>query len=172
MRCASATYFTTGQILEKSVGIEKTLLAVKDAYDAARAQGRAVGIACGIKNSGFGNGAIEYGKCRLVVQPDGTVDLLLGFTEMGQGLLTIADAVRRRGDGAAGGVFRPQVNSRFELGSGQTTGSRASLLAGRAVIDAATKLKADLDTGLSLTTSAAASMRARPGSTTPLRPAN
>ena len=29
--------FSTGQILEKSVGIEKTLLAVKDAYDAANA---------------------------------------------------------------------------------------------------------------------------------------
>ncbi len=40
--------FTTGQILEKSVGVEKTLLAVKGAYDAARAQGRAVGIACAI----------------------------------------------------------------------------------------------------------------------------
>ncbi len=64
--------FSTGQILEKSVGIEKTLMAVKPAYDAARAQGRAVGIACGLKNSGIGNGAIEYGKCRLVVQSDGT----------------------------------------------------------------------------------------------------
>ena len=51
---------TTGQVLEKSVGAEKTLLAVKPAYDAARATGRAVGIACGFKNSGLGNGAIEY----------------------------------------------------------------------------------------------------------------
>src|ERR1019366_10506343 len=56
---------TTGQILEKSVGAAKTLLAVKPAYDAARAAGRAVGIACGLKNSGLGNGAIEFGKCRL-----------------------------------------------------------------------------------------------------------
>ena len=59
---------TTGQMLEKSVGAEKTLLAVKPAYDAARAAGRAVGIACGVKNSGLGNGAIEFGKCRLVVR--------------------------------------------------------------------------------------------------------
>ena len=80
---------TTGQMLEKSVGAEKTLLAVKPAYDAARAKGRAVGIACGLKNSGIGNGAIEYGKCRLVVEPDGIVALHTGFTEMGQGLLTI-----------------------------------------------------------------------------------
>jgi xanthine dehydrogenase molybdenum-binding subunit len=47
-------------------------------------------------------------------------------------------------------VFRPQVNSRFEVGCGETTGSRGSLLAGRAVIDAAEKLKADLDAGRTL----------------------
>jgi xanthine dehydrogenase molybdenum-binding subunit len=143
--------FSTGQILEKSVGIEKTLLAVKDAYDAARAQGHAVGIACGIKNCGLGNGAIEYGKCRLVMQQDGTIALYIGFTEMGQGLLTIVTQCAVEVTGLPAEIFRPQVSSRFELGAGQTTGSRASLLAGRAVIDAATKLKADLDRGETLT---------------------
>ncbi len=38
---------TTGQTLEQPVGAEKTLLAVKPAWDAARAQGRAAGIAAG-----------------------------------------------------------------------------------------------------------------------------
>lgn len=142
--------FTTGQILEKSVGIEKTLLAVKDAYDAARAQGRAVGIACGVKNCGLGNGAVEYGKCRLVVQPGGTVELYTGFTEMGQGLLTILTQCAVEATGLPAGIFRPRVSSRFELGAGQTTGSRASLLGGRAVVDAAIKLKADLNRGLTL----------------------
>ena len=142
--------FSTGQILEKSVGIAKTLLAVKPAYDAACAQGRAVGIACGIKNSGIGNGAIEYGKCRLVVQPDGTIDLHTGFTEMGQGLLTMLTQCAVEVTGLPAGIFRPQVNSRFEIGTGHTTGSRATLLAGPAVIDAATKLKADLDRGMTV----------------------
>ena len=81
--------FSTGQVLEKSVGIKKTLLAVKPHYDRARAEGRAVGIACGLKNSGIGNGAKEWGKARLVVEPDGTVSLYNGYTEMGQGLLTV-----------------------------------------------------------------------------------
>jgi selenium-dependent xanthine dehydrogenase len=143
--------FSTGQILEKSVGIAQTLLAVKPAYDAARAQGRAVGIACGLKNSGIGNGAIEYGKCRLVVQPDGTIDLHTGFTEMGQGLLTILTQCAVEVTGLPASIFRPQVNSRFEIGTGHTTGSRATLLAGPAVIDAAWKLKADLNCGLTLT---------------------
>ena len=141
---------TTGQILEKSVGVEKTLLAVKPAYDAARAAGRAVGIACGLKNSGLGNGAIEYGHCRLAVQPDGTIDLHTGFTEMGQGLLTILSQCAAEIAGVPAAVFRPQVNSRYEVGSGQTTGSRGTLLAGRATIDAARKLKVDLDAGLTL----------------------
>jgi xanthine dehydrogenase molybdenum-binding subunit len=142
--------FTTGQVLEKSVGVEKTLLAVKSAYDAARAQGRAVGIACAIKNVGLGNGAIEYGKSRLAVHSDGTVDLHTGFTEMGQGLLTILTQCAVEVTGLPAGIFRPQVNTRYELGGGQTTGSRGSLIAGRAVIDAAEKLKADLDGGLTL----------------------
>ena len=141
---------TTGQTLEKSVGAEKTLLAVKPAWDAARAQGRAVGIACGMKNSGLGNGAIEYGKCRLVVEPGGVVELHTGFTEMGQGLLTILTQCAVEVTGLPAAAFRPQVNSRFELGCGQTTGSRASMLAGRAAIDAAEKLKADLDAGRTL----------------------
>ncbi len=141
---------TAGQTLEKSVGAEKTLLAVKPAYDAARDRGRAVGIACGFKNSGLGNGAIEYGKCRLVVEPAGVVELYTGFTEMGQGLLTVLTQCAVEVTGLPAQAFRPMVNSRFELGCGQTTGSRASLLAGRAVIDAAEKLKADLDAGRAL----------------------
>ncbi len=138
---------TTGQKLEKSVGAEKTLLAVKPAWDEARAKGRAVGIACGLKNSGLGNGAIEYGKCRLVVGSDGMVELHTGFTEMGQGLLTILTQCAVEVTGLPAATFRPQVNTRFELGCGQTTGSRGTLLAGRATIDAALKLKADLDAG-------------------------
>ncbi len=143
--------FSSGQILEASVGLEKSLLAVKEQYYAARDKGRAVGIACAVKNSGIGNGAIETGKCRLVVEADGTVGLYSGFTEMGQGLLTIITQFAVEVTGLPAALFRPQVNSRFELGSGQTTGSRGTLLAGRATIDAAIKLKADLDQGLSLT---------------------
>ncbi len=142
--------FTTGQVLEKGVGIERTLLAVKNAYYAARAEGHAVGVACGGKNSGLGNGAIEFGKCCLSVEADGTVGLHTGFTEMGQGLLTVLIQCAVEICGLPASVFRPKSNTRFELGAGQTTGSRATLLAGRAAADAAAKLKADLDQGLAL----------------------
>jgi xanthine dehydrogenase molybdenum-binding subunit len=141
---------TTGQVLEKSVGIRKTLEAVKDAYYQARRAGRAVGIACGLKNSGIGNGVAEWGKCRLVVETDGTVSLYNGYTEMGQGLLTVLVQFAVEVTGLSAAVFRPKVDSTFALGCGQTTGSRATLFGGRAVTSASAKLRADLDTGLSL----------------------
>jgi xanthine dehydrogenase molybdenum-binding subunit len=141
---------TTGQVLEKSVGLRRTLDAVKDAYYGARAAGRAVGIACGLKNSGIGNGVAEWGKCRLVVERDGSVSLYNGYTEMGQGLLTVLVQFAVEVTGLPAGVFRPKVDSTFALGCGQTTGSRATLFGGRAVMSAARKLRADLDAGLSL----------------------
>jgi xanthine dehydrogenase molybdenum-binding subunit len=142
--------FSSGQIFEKSVGLKKTLEAVKDAYYAAKQQGRAVGIGCGIKNSGIGNGAVEYGKARLVVEKDGTVSLYNGFTEMGQGLLTVLVQCAVEVTGLPADVFRPKVDATFQLGSGQTTGSRGTLLGGRAVEDAAKKLAADLKGGAPL----------------------
>jgi xanthine dehydrogenase molybdenum-binding subunit len=142
--------YSTGQVLEKSVGIRKTLEAVKDAYYEAKRAGKAVGVACGIKNSGIGNGVEEWGKCRLVVEEDRTVSLYNGYTEMGQGLLTVLVQFAVEVTGLHASVFRPKVDSTFALGCGQTTGSRATLFAGRAVTSAAEKLKADLDRGLAL----------------------
>jgi selenium-dependent xanthine dehydrogenase len=142
--------FSTGQVLEKSVGIKKTLAAVKPHYDRARAEGRAVGIACGLKNSGIGNGAKEWGKARLVVEPDGTVSLFNGYTEMGQGLLTVLIQFASEVTGLPAGCFRPKVDSTYQLDCGQTTGSRATLFGGRAVVSAGEKLRADLDEGLVL----------------------
>jgi xanthine dehydrogenase molybdenum-binding subunit len=137
-------------VLEKSVGVRQTLLAVRDRYYEARRAGRAVGIACGIKNSGIGNGAKEWGKARLVVEADGSVSLYNGFTEMGQGLLTVLVQCAVEVTGLPAAVFRPKVDTTFELGCGQTTGSRATLFGGRAAVAAAARLKADLDAGLTL----------------------
>lgn len=142
--------FASGQIFEKSVGLKKTLLAVKAAYYAARAEGKAVGIGCGIKNSGIGNGAVEWGKARLVVEHDGSISVYNGYTEMGQGLLTILIQCAVESTGLAPSLFHPKVDSTFALGCGQTTGSRATLFGGRAVKSAGEKLKAALDAGKTL----------------------
>jgi len=142
--------FATGQVLEKSVGLKKTLVAIKPMYDKWIARGRAVGIACGLKNSGIGNGAVEWGKARLVVEDEETVTLYNGYTEMGQGLFTVLAQFAAEVTGLAASAFRPKVDSTYALGCGQTTGSRATLFGGRAVVSAAAKLKADLDRGETL----------------------
>ncbi|MGQ0723357.1 MAG: selenium-dependent xanthine dehydrogenase [Candidatus Eiseniibacteriota bacterium] len=142
--------FTTGQILTKSVGIGKTLDAVRHAYYEAKRKGKAVGIGCGIKNSGIGNGAQEWGKARLVVEDDGTVSLYNGYTEMGQGLLTVLVQFAVEVTGLPARVFSPKVDSTYQLACGQTTGSRATLFGGRAVASAAAKLRAELDLGRTL----------------------
>ncbi|MCE7873901.1 selenium-dependent xanthine dehydrogenase [bacterium CPR1] len=143
--------FSTGQVLTKSVGIKATLQAVRKAYYEALTAGQAVGIACGLKNSGLGNGAREWGKARLVVEPDGSISIYNGYTEMGQGLLTVLVQCAVEVTGLSAALFRPKVDTTFALGCGQTTGSRATLFGGRAVVAAAEKLKADLEAGLALT---------------------
>jgi xanthine dehydrogenase molybdenum-binding subunit len=142
--------FATGQIMEHSIGIRKTLLAVREKYQQARAAGQAVGIACGIKNSGIGNGVAEWGRARLAVEADGSVSLYNGYTEMGQGLLTILMQIASEVTGLPAHIFRPRVDSTYQLDCGQTTGSRATLFGGRAVQAAAARLRAALDEGRTL----------------------
>lgn len=142
--------YSTGQVLEKSIGLKKTLLKIKPIYDEAVARGQAVGIACGLKNSGLGNGAVEFGRARLVVESDKSISVYNCFSEMGQGLLTITVQCAVEVTGLPASVFHPKVDTTYAIGSGQTTGSRGTLLAGHAVKDAAQKLKVDLDKGLAV----------------------
>jgi CO/xanthine dehydrogenase Mo-binding subunit len=87
-----------------------------------------------LKNSGIGNGAVEWGKARLVPEADGTVSLYNGYTEMGQGLLTVLAQFASEVTGLPTSIFRPKVDSTFALGCAQTTGSRATLFGGNAVV--------------------------------------
>ncbi len=93
---------------------------------------------------------VEWGKARLVVEADGTVSVYNGYTEMGQGLLTVLVQFAVEVTGLPAAIFRPKVDATFALGCGQTTGSRGTLFGGRAVTSAARKLRADLDRGRKL----------------------
>ncbi|MAE69707.1 MAG: selenium-dependent xanthine dehydrogenase [Gemmatimonadetes bacterium] len=141
---------TTGQVLRESVGLKQTLLAVKPHFEEARERGRAVGIACGIKNCGIGNGEREWGKAELEVESDGSVTISSGYSEMGQGLFTVLAQCAVEATGLPASVFRAKTDTIRELDCGLTTGSRATLLGGRAVESAALKLLADLDRGHTL----------------------
>jgi len=143
----SGDRFCTGQILGPGVGLKKTLLAVKDAYVEARAAGRAVGLACGVKNSGVGNGLKEYGKAILRPEADGTVTLFHSWTEMGQGVHTALQQIACEELGLTADRVTVHVDTIRELDTGQCTASRSTVLGGRAVIEAAKKLKAAMDGG-------------------------
>jgi aldehyde oxidoreductase len=132
--------FGTGQRLGPGVGLKKTLLAVKDAYKGARF----AGIACAVKNTGVGNGLTEHGRAVLRVGAGGTVTLFHPWTEMGQGVHTVLRQVLCEELGLAPAQVTVEVDTCYELNCGQTTASRGTVLGGRAVIDAAAKLRADL----------------------------
>jgi selenium-dependent xanthine dehydrogenase len=142
--------FCTGQIFDKPIGLKQTLMAVKDQYKAARARGQAVGLACGIKNSGIGNGVPETGRATVVVEPDGHVVLHSGYTEMGQGLYTVLVQMLCETAGISPDTVKSVVDSKRPLDCGMTTASRGTVMAGNAVIDAAKKLRAALEGGATL----------------------
>lgn len=134
--------FCTGQQLESSVGLKKTLEAVKDIYKSAKY----AGIACGVKNVGIGNGMPEYGRAVLEVRGDGTVGIYTGFTEMGQGLFTVLQQTACEETGLPPSVFNfVSADTKYQIDCGQTTGSRGTFLGCRGVQEAARKLKTDLD---------------------------
>ena len=141
--CDTGDVFGTGQVLGPGVGLKKTLEAVRDAYREARF----AGIACGVKNSGVGNGLTEYGKAILRPEADGTVTLFHSWTEMGQGVHTALQQIACQELGVTADRVRVFVDTIRELDTGQCTASRSTVLGGRAVIDAATKLKAAMNGG-------------------------
>ncbi|MEK6676324.1 MAG: selenium-dependent xanthine dehydrogenase [Planctomycetota bacterium] len=134
--------FCTGQQLTKPFGLDKTLLAVRDAYRS----NKYAGIACGIKNVGIGNGLPEIGRASLTVENDGSITLRTGHTEMGQGLFTVAIQTAVQETGLPAQIFNATCDTIDPLDSGQTTGSRGTVLTCHAVIDACRKLNLDLMT--------------------------
>ncbi|MDQ7827679.1 MAG: selenium-dependent xanthine dehydrogenase [Armatimonadota bacterium] len=133
--------FATGQRLGPGVGLKRTLLAVRDIYRSARY----AGIACGVKNTGVGNGLAEYGKAILRPEADGTVILFHSWTEMGQGVHTALQQIACEELGLTADRVRVVVDTIRELNTGQCTASRSTVLGGRAVIEAARRLRAALD---------------------------
>jgi xanthine dehydrogenase molybdenum-binding subunit len=137
----SGDRFGTGQLLGSGVGLKRTLLAVRDAYRDARF----AGIACGVKNTGIGNGVPERGRVVLRVEPDATVTLFHSWTEMGQGVDTVLQQIACEELSLPPEWVHVRVDTERELDTGQTTASRSTVLGGQAVIEAARALKEALN---------------------------
>ncbi|HEX3088860.1 MAG TPA: molybdopterin cofactor-binding domain-containing protein [Ilumatobacteraceae bacterium] len=133
-----------GQIMDDGCGgAEVCLDAIKPHYDSARASGKAIGLGLGLKNSGLGNGFREL--CRAVVRfrSDDVVEVRHGWTEMGQGVHTVALQVAAQELGIDPNRIEVIVDTTRELGFGQTTGSRGTLMAAGSVRNACLAALAD-----------------------------
>ncbi len=133
-----------GQVMDAGVaGILKCLEAVRPHYEAAIEHGKAVGIGAAIKNSGLGNGFMEVAKAVVRFNEDGTVDVRHAWTEMGQGVHTVAVTVAADVLDIDPDRIRVLVDTSRDLSAGQTTGSRGTLMAAGSVEDACKKALAE-----------------------------
>jgi aldehyde oxidoreductase len=132
----------TGQVIEGGAGAKATLLAVKDEFYKAKY----AGLACGIKNTGVGNGMPDASKASITIEAPDKVWIDHGWTEMGQGVHTVAVQTLVTETGIDPRIINVRVDTAAGQEAGMTTASRATSLVGNAIIDAAKQLKADLQT--------------------------
>ena len=127
-----------GQIMDAGAGgAEECLDRAKPHIDAALSAGKAVGMGLGLKNSGLGNGLREV--CAAVIHfrsADGRVEVRHGFTEMGQGVHTVAMQTAVTELGIDPARIEVIVDTTRQLGFGQTTGSRGTLMVAASVQNA------------------------------------
>jgi xanthine dehydrogenase molybdenum-binding subunit len=135
--------FCTGQIMRESVGgVRKSLEAVKDIYKSAKY----VGIGCGIKSTGLGNGMNDSGHVAIRVLEGGRLDIRTGHTEMGQGVFTTALQTVCEETGLSPDLMSVRWDKDVGALAGETWASRGSALTSAAARQAASQLAADLKT--------------------------
>ncbi|MDD9369263.1 MAG: molybdopterin-dependent oxidoreductase [Acidimicrobiales bacterium] len=132
-----------GQVMDDgALGARACLDAIRPHWDAAVAAGNAVGLGLGMKNSGLGNGFKEVARAVVRFDAGGGVEVRHCWTEMGQGVHTVALQVAVTELGVAPDKVRVLVDTSRELGAGQTTGSRGTLM-GAGAVAAACKAACD-----------------------------
>lgn len=131
----------TGQVLKGGTGVRETLLAVKDVFQ----NSKYAGIACGIKNTGIGNGMPDEGIVVIEIISENKVVLNHGWTEMGQGVNTMAVQFLCEATGIDPNIIEVVVDTAKEAKSGMTTASRATSIIGNAIIETAKEFKKDLE---------------------------
>jgi aldehyde oxidoreductase len=134
---------TSGQRLEGGTGLRQTLKAVEADFR----QARHAGLAVAIKNIGFGNGLIDESEVSLEIAGPQHIILSHGWTEMGQGVDTVAVQIFCE----ASGIDHPEwvevrCSTVSETIGGTTTASRGTFLLGNAILDAVRGLRVDLAT--------------------------
>ncbi|HWZ54733.1 MAG TPA: molybdopterin cofactor-binding domain-containing protein, partial [Verrucomicrobiae bacterium] len=133
--------FATGQIMRESVrGMRVALDAVKDIYRSSKY----AGVACGIKSTGIGNGAIESGYLTIRVLEGPRLEVLNGYTEMGQGVFTTVRQAVCEETGLSPDIMTVRWDRELGAKCGEAWASRATTLSCAAAQRAGQKLAADL----------------------------
>lgn len=126
-----------GQIMDDGcLGARACLEEVKESYEEAVNAGKPVGIGLGLKNSGLGNGFKEIAQAVIHFRDDEQVEVRHCWTEMGQGIHTVAQQVAVEELKIDPSRIEVIVDTTREMGAGQTTGSRGTLMGAGAVADA------------------------------------
>lgn len=130
-----------GQIVGPETGLVETLDAIRPYYEEAVKNGDPVGLACAMKNSGVGVGLPDWGRVKLIVEEDARVHIYSGASCIGQGLgtvltqMVVTNAHIRRED-----IVYERSNTWIAPDSGDTSGSRQTLITGEACRRACEKL--------------------------------
>ena len=135
-----------GQIVGPETGLLETLEAVRPYYDAAVAAGKPVGLACAMKNAGVGVGLPDWGRCKLIVEQDGRLHIYAGASCIGQGVGTVlVQMVVTNTPLQRDQIVYERSNTWIAPDSGDTSGSRQTLVTGEACRRACEKLTAALE---------------------------
>ncbi|MEM8620167.1 MAG: molybdopterin cofactor-binding domain-containing protein [Actinomycetota bacterium] len=132
-----------GQLMDDgAAGAGACLDRIAPHIEAAEAAGKVVGLGLGLKNSGLGNGFREVSKAVVRFRDDERIEVRHGWTEMGQGVHTVALQVAAQELDVDPERIDVIVDTTRELGFGQTTGSRGTLMAAGSVRDACAAARA------------------------------
>ena len=135
-----------GQIVGAETGLVETLEAVKPYYDEAVKNGESVGLACAMKNAGVGVGLQDWGRAKLIIGDDAKVHIFSGASCIGQGLGTVLTQMVVTNAGVKPeDVVYERSNTWIAPDSGDTSGSRQTLITGEAVRRACEGLRAALE---------------------------
>ncbi|MEQ9714920.1 MAG: xanthine dehydrogenase family protein molybdopterin-binding subunit [Candidatus Asgardarchaeum sp.] len=147
----------TGQILRYSVGVKETIRKAIEVSDWYRKR-KEYSLMEGTKRRGIGMSTIIYGVglgaagkilersgATVQITTDGSVIVLVGTSEMGQGMRTVLAQIAAEALGVTiDKIYLPEVDTLAVPDSGPTVASRATVMSGNAIIDAAEKIKENL----------------------------
>ncbi len=125
----------------QGAGIRASLEALKPYYDKAAFKG----LATAIKNSGIGNGMVDFSDVIIEIKSPEKVVLHHGWTEMGQGVHTIAAQILYEETGIDSAIIEVIVDTKAGIKTGMTTSSRGTVLLGNAIREAAKDMRKDLE---------------------------